>query len=166
MLCSAVNESYEHLAPWMSWAQENQTVEQSERLVRHNRAHYLLGDDFVIGVFDSSQTRLLGSTGFHLREGPLSSRCAEIGMFIRLTESKQGLGTRVLLAMLDWGFHAWPWLRLSWRCDSHNKASIRVAEKAGMKREGLLRSQAAEVGAGRRDTVCFGALRNEWAAPL
>ncbi|MDF1756630.1 MAG: GNAT family protein [Verrucomicrobiales bacterium] len=163
LLSEAVNDSYEHLAPLMPWAKPQQSVEESEKLVREFRARYLLAEDFVIGIFNTDQTRLLGGTGFHLREGPLATKSAEIGMFIRKSEAGKGLGTEALKAMLTWGFDAWPWIRLAWICDSRNKASIRTAEKAGMEKEGLRRGQAAEVGDGRRDTVLFGALRDNWA---
>jgi hypothetical protein len=81
LLADAVNESYEHLRPWMPWAAPYQSVEDSEQLVRQFRGRYLLAEDFVIGIFSRDEQRLLGGTGFHLREGPIASGCAEIGMF-------------------------------------------------------------------------------------
>lgn len=161
LLSEAVNASYDHLAPWMAWAQRVQSEAESEKRVRCFRARTLLANDFVIGIFSPKEERLLGGTGFHLREGPLSARCAEVGMWIREGEAGRGLGTRALAAMLRWGFSEWPWLRLSWRSDADNVASIRCAEKAGMQREGVLRCQPADVGNGRRNTVCFAALRGE-----
>ena len=101
----------------MPWARPQQPIEDSEKLVRQFRARYLLAEDFVIGVFSLDERRLLGGAGFHLREGSLSTACAEIGMFIRQSEAGRGLGTRVLGALLDWGFTEWPWLRLAWHCD-------------------------------------------------
>jgi RimJ/RimL family protein N-acetyltransferase len=162
LIGDAVNSSYAHLAPFMPWARHDQPLEDSERLAREFRGRYLLAEDFTLGIFSQDESRLLGGTGFHLREGPLSKLCAECGMFIRADAAGAGLGTRVLRAMLAWGFEAWPWLRVSWRCDARNTASIRVAEKAGMLREGVLRGQAAEVGDDRRDTLCFAALKSEW----
>ncbi len=156
-------ESFEHLRPWLPWAPAEQSLQEAEILVRRFQAKYLLHEDFVIGIFSPDERRLLGGTGFHLREGPLSSRCAEIGMYVRASEAHRGLGTRALRAMLDWGFSAaWPWLRLSWRCDDRNLASVRVAEKCGLRREGTLRGQAADVGDGRRDTACFALTRQDW----
>jgi ribosomal-protein-alanine N-acetyltransferase len=83
-------------------------------------------------------------------------------MFIRASEAGRGLGTRVLASLLEWGFGEWPWLRLSWRCDQQNKASIRVAEKAGLRLEGVLRGQHAAVGEGRCDTACYALTKWEW----
>jgi RimJ/RimL family protein N-acetyltransferase len=83
-------------------------------------------------------------------------------MFIRAGEAGRGLGTRVLASMLRWGFSEWPWLRLSWRCDDRNHASMRVAEKGGLLFEGLARGQNADVGDGRRDTACYAITKEAW----
>jgi RimJ/RimL family protein N-acetyltransferase len=161
LLSEAVNASYEHLKTFMPWARVQQQVEESERLCREFRGKYLLAQDFVLGVFAPSGERLLGGCGYHLREGPLALGNAEMGMWIRAEEAGRGLGTEVLRALLRWGFGEWPWKRLSWRCDVRNGASIRVAEKAGMVREGVLRSHMLSPSGERRDTVCFGLLRDE-----
>src|SRR6188768_1019658 len=163
VLADAINASYDHLRPWMPWAKPNQSLEDCERFVRQFRARYLLAEDFVIGVFSADGGRLLGGTGFHLREGPISTGCAEVGMFIRHSEAGRGLGSRVLRALLQWGFTDWPWLRLSWRCDQRNVASIRVAEKAGLRSEGVLRGQRAHVGEGRRDTAWYALTKAVWS---
>src|SRR5690606_26587299 len=94
----------------------------------------------TIGVWEPGEGRLLGGCGYHLREGALWLGNAEIGMWIRGDAAHRGLGTRVLRELLRWGFTEWPWRRLSWRCSSANVASQRVAEKAGLRREGVLRA--------------------------
>ena len=83
-------------------------------------------------------------------------------MYVRQSEASRGLGTRVLRTLILWGFTEWPWLRLAWRCDQRNVSSARVAEKAGLRLEGVLRGQRAEVGEGRRDTACYAVLKSEW----
>jgi len=164
LLAEAVNASYEHLRPWLPWVKPNQSIEAYEKFVRQSRARYLLAENFTVGIFSRDGRRLLGGTGFHLREGPLSSGSAEIGMFIRESEAGRGLGAQVLRALLDWGFSSWPWLRLAWRCDQANGASVRVAEKAGLRLEGILRGQRAHVGEGRRNTACYALTKEEWVA--
>ena len=162
LLAAAQNESYDHLRPWLAWAKPHTSVEEAEVSVRQFRGKYLLAQDFVIGIFSSDERRLLGGTGFHLREGPLSACSAEIGMFVRASAAGRGLGTAVLRAMLEWGFRDWPWLRLAWYCDENNLGSARVAERAGMMREGVLHGQPTAVGDGRRNTLCYGLTKNAW----
>src|SRR5688572_1946042 len=66
-LSKAVVESYEHLKPWMPWATEEQSVEESEEKVRGFLARYLLNEDFCLGIWKGPA--LVGGTGFHLRVG-------------------------------------------------------------------------------------------------
>lgn len=161
-LSEAVNSSYEHLKTFMPWAVPSQSVEVSENLVRDFSGRWLCGTDFVIGIWTPDNKRLLGGCGYHLREGPIELGNAEIGMWIRGDSAHKGLGTEVLRALLRWGFSDWHWLRLAWRCSGANKASQRVAEKAGMAREGMLRSHSIDPDGTRRDTYCYAALRDEW----
>jgi len=159
-LAEAVNESYEHLKPWMPWATMDQSVEDSEATCRRLAASFLSGTDFTLGVWDGEV--LLGGTGFHMRCGPLSWRAAEIGLWIRSSHAGSGLGSRVLAAMLEWGFGDWGWERLVWKCDTQNLASARVAEKNGLFREAKHRSDAVGVDGTRRDTYLYVVLRSEY----
>lgn len=162
LLAHAVTASYEHLKTFMPWAKPYQSVEESEMIVRRFRGRYLTNEDFVLGIFNVDEQRLLGGSGFHLREGGLTHLSAEIGMWIRADAAGKGLGTAVLRALLTWGFTEWPWERLAWRCDGRNVASRRTAEKAGMGQEGVLREHVLMPDGSRRDTHLYAVLRREW----
>ena len=159
-LRDAALSSYEHLRPWMPWAVPEEPPEIVEQRCRRFAGSYLRGEDYVLGAWLGDE--LVGGTGFHLRSGPIEEGCAEVGMWIRASRAGEGLGTRVLRAMLDWGFGAWGWERLVWKCDTRNVASARVAEKAGMTCEGILRSDALGVDGTRRDTALYAMLRAEY----
>jgi len=165
LLAEAVNVSYEHLKLFLPWAKPYTEDVEAEQTVRRFRAEYLLNTNFVLAIWSpedaSSSKRLLGGSGFHLREGDLGDRAAEVGMWIRADAAGQGLGTRALRAVLEWGFAAWPWDRITWRCDARNVASRRVAEKAGMQFEGRLRGVRLLPDGTREDILCFAALRGE-----
>jgi RimJ/RimL family protein N-acetyltransferase len=158
----AVTSSQEHLKTFMAWASDEHSIERSEQRCREFRAKWLAAQDFLIGIWEPDESRLLGGCGYHLREGGLELCNAEIGMWIRAGAAGRGLGTAVLRALLRWGFTEWPWLRISWRCSSANLASQRTAEKAGLQREGVLRSHALDPDGQRRDTCCYAMLRDEW----
>lgn len=159
LLQEATNASFSHLVPWMPWASATQTVSEAERLAREFRGRWLLASDFTLAILDPAEEVLLGGCGFHLRDSSLALKAAEIGMWIRASAAGQGLGTRVLRALLTWGFGPdWGWERLTWRCDARNEASRRTAEKAGLCLEGtLLRNERGTDGA-LRDTLLFAAL--------
>jgi hypothetical protein len=94
LLSEASNESYEHLRPWMPWATPHLSAEDAEQLVRRFRARYLLAEDFVLGIFSSDQKRLLGSTGFHLREGPSRQAAPRWACSSARPKQVAGLGPR------------------------------------------------------------------------
>ena len=107
-LAKAVNASYEHLRHFLPWAKPHTEDNEAEQTVRRFRAEYLLNTNFVLAIWSpegaSSGQRLLGGSGFHLREGDLDNRAAEVGMWIRADAAGRGLGTRALSAVLEWGF--------------------------------------------------------------
>lgn len=156
----ATISSYEHLRPWMIWATREQAEEEAELNARRFCARYMLNEDFTLGAWINGE--LIGGTGFHLRSAPITTRSAEIGMWMRAGHAGQGLGTRVLSMMLDWGFTEWGWERLTWHCDTRNLASAQVARKNGLRLEATLHGDALDVEGKRRDTHLFAILRSEW----
>ena len=161
-LQAATVSSYDHLRPWMPWATADQTIDAAEALCRRFYAAYLLNENFVLGVWRGAD--LVGGTGFHLRHGGLEQRTSEVGLWMRASVAGRGLGTQVLAAVLAWGFDAWGWERLVWTCDTRNTASMRVAEKNGLTREGVLRADQLDVSGVRRDTAVYAILRTDWLA--
>lgn len=159
-LREATLTSYEHLRPWMPWTTTEYPPDEAETRCRRFAATYLQSEDFIIGAWIGDE--LVGGTGFHLRCGPLAWGCAEIGMWVRASRAGTGMGTRILGAMLEWGFGAWGWERLVWKCDTRNVASARVAEKNGMVREATFRSDALDVEGSRRDTHLYAILGSEY----
>lgn len=152
--------SYEHLREFMEWARPDTSIEDSEGYVRQSRARWLLGEEWGLGVWRGE--RVVGGSGFMLREQPLEHGTVEIGMWVRADEAGRGLGTRVLRALVDWADADWPVHKLTWHCDSRNLASARVAEKCGFQLEGRLREHVPDVaGTGRRTTLLFGLLRSD-----
>ncbi|MCC6572890.1 MAG: GNAT family N-acetyltransferase [Planctomycetes bacterium] len=161
-LTAAVDASYEHLKRFMHWAKPHQPLEESEKRVREFAGNFVACSEFTLGVWTPDEKRIIGGTGYHLRDGPLPLMNAEIGMWIAGDLAGQGLGTRVLRELLRWGFTDWPWLRLSWWCHGSNAASRRVAEKAGMKLEGVLREHRHDVNGARQDSCVYAMLKSEW----
>ena len=131
-LMRATNESFEHLNRFMPWATTSQSLLETEALIEEFTQNYADGSDFVFGIFDGKTDDLIGGSGFHLREGPMETQSAEIGMWVTSGRAGQGVGRTVLALLIDWGFTAWPWLRLAWRCNEENIASIRCAEANGL----------------------------------
>lgn len=161
-LYKSVQASREHLRPFIPWARQDIDFETTVRTVGEIIGRWERGEDYTVGIWDEEE--LIGGTGFHLRVGGPETGNAEIGMWINFEHAGRGLGTKVLAAMLDWGFTEWGWQRLVWKCDVRNEGSIRVAQKNGLVLEGTFRSDHIANDGSRADTHVFAILRSEWEA--
>ena len=72
-----------------------------------------------------------------------------------------GYAAEAAEAVLGYGFEVLQLEKVWARADPRNHASVRVLEKLGMSREGVLREHFIRRGE-RVDRVCYGILRREW----
>jgi RimJ/RimL family protein N-acetyltransferase len=87
-------------------------------------------------------------------------RAGELGYTIRRDCWGHGHATEVARLLVELGFDQLGLERLAATCDPDNAASVRVLEKAGLRREGLLRGLYLVRGR-RRDRLVFGLLRTD-----
>jgi RimJ/RimL family protein N-acetyltransferase len=72
----------------------------------------------------------------------LEEQQGEIGYVVAPAGRGRGLAARAVTLLTDWGFGGLGLQRIELRIDPRNAASERVAERAGYRREGTLRSLA------------------------
>jgi RimJ/RimL family protein N-acetyltransferase len=70
----------------------------------------------------------------------------------------RGLTTRAVIAASEWAFDSYKIIRIFATVFSHNVASVRVLEKSGFEREGILRRSAIKNGV-ILDQVLYAKLR-------
>lgn len=129
MLKKSVDESIEHLLPWMPWAKfEPETVDLKEDRVVQFRKRFLANEDYTLGIFNPEETELLGSTGLHTR---LSGNALEIGYWVNVNHAGKGLCTHVVTALTKVGFEVEGLDSMLIKCEVENLASSRVAIKCG-----------------------------------
>src|SRR4051812_22679475 len=66
-LQEAVAESREHIRPWLPFADEHQTVEDSREWITHQIAEWIVRKNFGVSIWEASTGRYLGGTGLHPR---------------------------------------------------------------------------------------------------
>lgn len=88
-------------------------------------------------------------------------RTAMLGYGIARARWGKGLATEAVGAALGYAFGTLRLAKVWARVDPRNAASVRVLEKAGLRREGLLRSHVVRRGE-RCDRAYYGILRAEW----
>lgn len=124
-----------------------------ERLYRDDR-------EIVLAIIVQGKDKHIGNIGLHGIDW--KDRQAELGIMIgEKGEWDKGYGTEAVRLMLGYGFERLGLHRIYLRVYANNLRAIRCYEKAGFRREGVLReSHFAE----RRywDTIIMGLLEEEW----
>ena len=139
LIAASVNESLEHLKPWMPWAyNEPEPIEFKVERLKRFRAEFDLGEGFVYGIFNKEESRVLGSTGLHARIG---EQQLEIGYWLHKDFINQGIVTESTAALVKVAFEIIHVHRLEIHCDPGNFASAAIPRKLGFTHEGTLRAK-------------------------
>ena len=101
---------------------------------------------------------LLGLVNYH--DGHIRSKRVAIGYIINPARCRQGLATEAVSAMLNFCFDRMSIHRVQAFIHPENVASLRLVEKLGFRREGLLRDNL-RVGDVWRDEVVYALLESD-----
>jgi ribosomal-protein-serine acetyltransferase len=131
-LWQAKEASLDALRLWMAWGE--QPREDQDEFVR--AAHERWGDgEWVYAIIFSDEP--VGTIGVDHYQPMFAS--AEIGYWLRSDLSGRGLMTEAAAAVIEYSFVELGIHRLELRAGVENHGSLRVAEKLGFKRGGILR---------------------------
>jgi RimJ/RimL family protein N-acetyltransferase len=159
MLAESVTESLEHLRPWMPWVHnEPEPIEEKFQRLKMFRGMFDLGQDFIYGIFDQGDTKLIGGTGLHTRLGESD---LEIGYWIHKDFVNQGLVTESTAALIRVAFELIHIHRIEIHCDPANLASAAIPRKLGFTHEGTLRAKTRFLD-GWSDSMIWGLLEIEY----
>jgi RimJ/RimL family protein N-acetyltransferase len=159
MLADAVTANVDHLKPWMPWvyAEPEPLQVKIDRLKRF-RGEFDLSQDYIYGIFNKEETRLLGGTGLHTRIG---DEQLEIGYWMDKDFTNQGLTTESTAALVKVAFEIIHIHRLEIHCDPENLASAAIPRKLGFTQEGTLRAKTRFLN-GWSDSMVWGLLEIEY----
>jgi RimJ/RimL family protein N-acetyltransferase len=113
----------------------------------------------AFAVTDAQTGEVLGAIGLNLHEH--FALQGSIGYWVAREARGRGVATAALRLVARWALADLGLPRVQLVTDPANAASMRVAEKAGFKREGLLRRYIEARGRGRRDCLMFSLLPGE-----
>ncbi len=103
--------------------------------------------------------RLVGGVLFRVFDAAQGT--CEAGCWLEPAASGRGLVTRAARVIIDWAVRERGMERVEWLVSSENTPSIRVAQRLGMRRDGVLRSNHRYRGV-RQDTEVWSVLAPEW----
>lgn len=115
-------------------------------------------EDFCFLIF--SKTEGLPVGGCRLNSKGSVHKDASLGYVLIRRHWGKGYATEAAKALIHFGFSKLKLHRIWATCDTRNKASARVLEKAGMKREGLLHRNVFQKGKWR-DSYLFAIIKKE-----
>lgn len=139
LLKNTIDRNLDHLRPWMPWAyNEPEQLQKKIDRLRIFRGNFDLGKDFVYGIFNQEESRVLGGCGLHTKIGP---EALEIGYWIDKDFTNQGLATEASAALVKVAFEIETVKRVEIHCDPRNHASASVPPKLGFIHEATLRKR-------------------------
>ena len=158
-LVASVNESLEHLRPWMAWAQEPATEPAMATFLALGEELWDQRRDFAYSIVEGADERVVGGCGLHGRQ---DEHALDIGYWIHVDRIGRGLATAVTSALTSAAF-AMPGIeRVRIQCDDRNVRSARVPEKLGFTFQGL--NSDCDRHPGREATMNWVVERTEWVS--
>ena len=141
---------------YLLW-EEHPAAEYTQNYIGFLQERYDLGDFYDWALISKDTKKMIGSCGFTSIDLPNNS--AEIGYVLHPDYWGCGYMTEAVTEVLHFGFQTLGLSRISAVCMKENVASLRVMEKCGMRREGLLR-QAVQA-KGKQCDVFLAAITDE-----
>jgi RimJ/RimL family protein N-acetyltransferase len=152
-LKSAIDESIDHLLPWMPWAKyEPETIEQKTERLKKFREEFESNLDYTFGIFALDNKTLIGSTGLHTRQG---DDVYEIGYWIRKSEIKKGYALEATMALTKVGLEIAHKTRIEIHCDPNNIDSLNIPKKLGFTHQTTLTNRKSDSGESLSDNMIW-----------
>ena len=107
------------------------------------------------------EDKVVGEIGLNQRVEDRQNERAELVYSLSRQHWGKGLMTEAAWAVINWAFRTYNLNKIYSTCDPRNNLSIRVLEKLGMSREGILRNHLKWNGESR-DVMYSSILRHEW----
>ena len=140
-LYEAVSESIVEVSVWLPWCHANYSIEESKTWIESRAEAWEKGTAYEFAITDSGNGFYLGGCG--LNQIDSAHKIANLGYWVRSGQTRHGVATTAILLLAQFGFRELRLNRIEIVVAVGNKASQRVAEKAGAIREGVLRNRLA-----------------------
>lgn len=151
-----VERNRDRLHPWMIWEPTTRSADDTKGFIVRSLASETDLEGNGIWV----DGRLAGSMGLRI---DVTDAAAEIGYWIGGEFEGRGIVTRACRRFFDFAFDELGMHRIELSAASGNVRSRAVAERLGMRQDGVIRD-GVRTPEGFRDLVVYGILEDEWRA--
>jgi ribosomal-protein-serine acetyltransferase len=138
-LHQATLASLKELILWMPWACEDYPKSNSRYWIKSSLQNWQEGQEYNFAICDTVTGGIIGGAG--INEINIMNKCANLGYWVRSDRTGQGIAVASTKMLARWGFEVLKLNRIEIHVAVDNTRSLRVAEKAGAKREGILRNK-------------------------
>ncbi len=138
-LYRAIRESIKEVGVWLPFAHENYAIKETRDWLKKRNSEWRNGEAYDFSIFDAKDGSLIGGCGLN-QISPLS-KSANLGYWVRTSRIGQGIAPAATRLLANWGFDVLKLNRIEVVVAVGNEKSLRAAEKAGAKREGVLRNR-------------------------
>lgn len=159
-LHEAIQESVEHLRPWMPWYDKHQTLDDTLEYVRRTQARWITREDLGMGIFARDGGAVLGGTGLHVQGWDIP--CFEIGYWVRRSQEGHGYITEAVRLLAACAFEQLRAQRLAIHCDARNIRSKAIPERLGFVYEGCLRHEGLDTAGQPFDMLVYAMIPNDY----
>lgn len=156
-LYELIDQSRLYLRTYLSFIDQTQSPMDTNRFVNNTVRDNALQQAFVAVIMVDEQ--IAGLVG--MNQINWLNKTAEIGYWLGEPFINQGVMTKAVQAIIDYGFNQLGLNRMELRATTNNKASRRVAEKLNFVQEGIIREDE-RLHDHFVDHVLYGILKREW----
>jgi ribosomal-protein-serine acetyltransferase len=135
----AIKESLAEISTWLPFAHDDYTLRENRDWVKKRPEEWRKGISYEFAIYDAKDGVMIGGCG--LNGVDRMNRRANLGYWVRTSHTGRGVATAATILLAKWGFKALNLTRIEILVAVGNDKSLRVAEKAGAKREGVLRNR-------------------------
>jgi ribosomal-protein-serine acetyltransferase len=152
-----VDQNREHLRQWMPWLDGAKGASDQLKFIQRCSDGAAAGTAFHYALICDGE--IVGMVSFNSVEK--LNRSATMGYWLAKSQTGRGLMTAAVKALIDEGFQQLELNRIQARVATDNHRSQAVCDRAGLKKEGVLR-QAEWLYDHFLDMTVNSVLRNEW----
>jgi len=135
----AIKESAAEIEVWLPFVHKDYSLKENRDWVKKRPSDWKKGTAYEFAIFDAKDGTMVGGCG--LNGIDRMNRRANLGYWVRTNCTRRGVATAATVLLAKWGFETLKLTRIEILVAAGNERSLRVAEKAGARREGVLRNR-------------------------
>ena len=135
----AILESLDEISPWLPFVHKGYSYQETRDFLKRCPDNWKQDTEYIFIILDAGDGSCIGMCGLNRIDH--ENLRANLGYWIKTSRTGSGIATAVTRLLARWGFQEPKFNRIEIVMATGNQRSQRVAEKAGARREGILRNR-------------------------